>query len=297
MRRLRKTKYITLQMIRHYFQDGVGPASAELAYFLLFSFFPMIMLINSLLARINLSSQASQQILSLLPTSIQDMIHVYLNYLASEPNLSPMIISTVLTLFFLSRAVNSLLRTAKRIYGIKRRANTFPQILMALVLTVGFVCMILGSFILIIIGRTLVSIVEKYIPLPGFMRILTHQGGYFIMAAVVFVFLTLFNRVAPNAPQLKWRQVLPGSLLSLVSWLVLSLAFSFYVDNMARYSILYGSLGAVVVLMLWLYLSGMSIILGVQLNHILWKMRHIHAAWNQYHIEQTEDEKHENSSN
>lgn len=73
----------------------------------------------------------------------------------------------------------------------------------------------------------------------------------------------LFNRVVPNL-HLKFREVWPGALFSLVAWLLVSWAFSFYVDNMASYSVLYGSLAAIIVLMLWLYFVSMILLMGPQ---------------------------------
>ena len=63
--------------------------------------------------------------------------------------------------------------------------------------------------------------------------------------------------------------MLPGALAALVSWLAFSAGFSFYVENIANYSVLYGALGGVVVLLLWLYATGMVFVLGAELNHAL----------------------------
>ena len=92
------------------------------------------------------------------------------------------------------------------------------------------------------------------------------------MIAFIFVFLMLFNRVVPNL-HLKFREVWPGALFSLLAWIFVSWAFSFYVDNLAQYSVLYGSLGTIIVLMLWLYIVSMILLMGPQLNHTLVVMR------------------------
>lgn len=89
-----------------------------------------------------------------------------------------------------------------------------------------------------------------------------------LAVSIIFLFVLLVNRLVPNV-RLSFRQVLPGALLSLGSWVLISVAFSFYVDNVARYSLLYGSLGAIIVLMLWLYLTSITLLLGPVLNDIL----------------------------
>ena len=92
----------------------------------------------------------------------------------------------------------------------------------------------------------------------------------------------LFNRIVPNL-HLGFREVWPGALFSLVAWVLVSWCFSFYVDNMARYSVLYGSLAAIIVLMLWLYIVSMILLMGPQLNHTLVVMR-LYRLENEKHL-------------
>ena len=106
--------------------------------------------------------------------------------------------------------------------------------------------------------------------------------GFWMMICIVFAFLMLFNRIVPNL-HLGFREVWPGALFSLVAWVLVSWCFSFYVDNMARYSVLYGSLAAIIVLMLWLYIVSMILLMGPQLNHTLVVMR-LYRLENEKHL-------------
>jgi membrane protein len=78
--------------------------------------------------------------------------------------------------------------------------------------------------------------------------------------------LSLLYRFAPSRADAKWRWITPGSLLAAGLWLVASLLFSFYVSNFGSYDSTYGSLGAVVVALLWFYISAFAVILGAELN-------------------------------
>lgn len=274
-----RLSYVLRQMFRRYFADGVSQSAAELAYFLLFSLFPLLMFLNSVLARMELSAESLSAVTQVLPHSVQAIIGSYLEYISAQPSISPLIIGICLTLFFLSRAIRSLMRTANRIYRKELRAGGLYQGMLSLLFTAGFLLAIIGSFLIVVIGRTVLRLLGQWIAVPVWLDNLTHSGGYWLALVFIFAFLLLFNRVVPNV-RLAWRDVLPGALFSLVAWFTLSVAFSFYVDNMARYSLLYGSLGAVIVLMLWLYLTGMVMIMGIQLNHIILVMRQYkQAAW------------------
>ena len=125
---------------------------------------------------------------------------------------------------------------------------------------------------LVVAGRALIRLLPRLFPIPQAALDLTHDAGFWVMIVFIFIFLMLFNRIVPNL-NLKFREVWPGALFSLVAWILVSWVFSFYVDNMASYSVLYGSLAAIIVLMLWLYIVSIILLMGPQLNHTLVVMR------------------------
>lgn len=278
----RQTLYIVRQMVRRFFADGISQASAELAYFLLFSFFPLLMFLNSVLAQVNLSSEVLHKMNALLPKSIVEVITNYLSYLGQTAPMRPMIFGILLTLFFLSRAMRSLLRTVNRLYRVQIRAGGLTQMLMALFLTVIFLGAILASLALVVVGRAIAHFAEIYIAISPILSRVSQCSGYLIAITFVLAFLLLFHKIVPNV-NMHWKDALPGTLFSAIGWVLFSAAFSFYVDHLARYSLLYGSLGVMIVLMLWLYLTGMMIIMGAQLNHVIWSMHHVYPQKDAVH--------------
>ena len=137
--------WVLRQFVGRYFSEGVPQAAAELSYFLLFSFCPILMFTTAVLARIDLSEYVIDTVTQFLPESIQTMIHGYIEYLSEQPRLSPLILGTVLTIYFLSRAVRSLMRKVNEIYGVHRRVGTLYQVVMSLVFTCGFLLSIIGT--------------------------------------------------------------------------------------------------------------------------------------------------------
>jgi len=126
--------------------------------------------------------------------------------------------------------------------------------------------------VLAVAGRMLLRLLPQALPIPAPVLEAARGTGFWMMIVIVFAFLMLFNRIVPNL-HLGFREVWPGALFSLVAWVLVSWCFSFYVDNMARYSVLYGSLATVIVLMIWLYLVSIILLMGPQLNHTLVVMR------------------------
>lgn len=264
--------YLIKRMIYRYFGDGIPQAAAELSYFLLFSLFPLLMFLNSVLARLNISFESIAPVLETLPRSLRTLIESYLNYISALPSVSPMVIGIALTLYFLSRAVRSMMRTVNDIYHVELRRGPIMNFMISVGITAGFLVSVVCSFVLVVVGRTILRLLPQFVPIPQAVLDITQHTSFLLMIAIIFLFLMLFNRVVPNL-RMRFREVWPGALFSLVAWLLVSWVFSFYVDNMARYSVLYGSLGAIIVLMLWLYLVSMILLMGPQLNHTLVIMR------------------------
>ena len=264
--------YLIKRMVYRYFSDGIPQAAAELSYFLLFSMFPLLMFVNSMLAQLDLSIEDAAPVLEMLPSSLQQLINGYLLQLSGMPSFSPMLIGIGLTLYFLSRAVRSMMRTVNDIFHVEVSRGMVREVLISLGITAGFLVSVVCSFVLVVAGRMLLRLLPRVLPVPQAALDLTRDAGFWVMIAFIFVFLMLFNRVVPNL-HLKFREVWPGALFSLLAWIFVSWAFSFYVDNLAQYSVLYGSLGTIIVLMLWLYIVSMILLMGPQLNHTLVVMR------------------------
>lgn len=261
-----------LWVLRHlavlYFTENIPQAAAELSYFLLFSFCPILMFITAGFSLLNVSKDEIEMFTRFLPVSVQSIIRSYMTYLAWQPRISPMLIGTVLTLYFLSRAVRSLMYTVNEIYHVRKRKGMVYQVVMSLVFTCGFLLSIIGTLALVVFGRTAFRMVRRWLPVPDVVTNAVESAAMPVAMCIIFLFVLLVNKLLPNI-RLTWRQVLPGAALSFCSWILISVCFSFYVDNIAGYSLLYGSLGAIIVLMLWLYMTCITLLMGPVLNRIL----------------------------
>lgn len=264
--------YVVKRMVYRYFQDKIPQAAAELSYFLLFSMFPLLMFINAALARLDLALDTIQPILNTLPQSLRELIISYLEQLSRAPSMSLLVTSILMTLYFFSRAVRSMMHTVNHIYRVETSRGAVWNFLLSLGITAGFLLLLVCSFILLVAGRMILRILPRFSPFSQSALDIVHDAGFALMMLFIFLFLILFNRAVPHL-KLRFREIWFGALFSLVAWLLVSWVFSFYVDNMARYSVLYGSLATIIVLMLWLYIVSMVLLMGPQLNHILMGMR------------------------
>lgn len=267
-RRFRGPLRILVQLIERYFKDGVSHAAAELAFFLLFSLFPLLMVLNSLLGMANFSEVTILNATRFLPDDVQNIVVSYLGYLGSKNSMQPLLVGSVLTLYFLSRAVRSIIYSMRRIYRTEPRRGPIGTVITSLVLTAGLLLLIAMSILLIVVGQRFLEIVTRWFPTLEAGATRVHYLSYPVAIVIALAFLMVLYSLVPPV-HVRWRDAFPGAGVSLIGWVVLTRCFAYYVDNMGRYSILYGSIGAIIVLMLWLYLTSTTLILGGVLNHIL----------------------------
>ena len=117
------------------------------------------------------------------------------------------------------------------------------------------------SILLIVVGQRFLEIITRWFPMLEAGATRLHYLSYPVAIVIALGFLIVLYSLVPPV-HIRWRDALPGAGVSLVGWVVLTRCFAYYVDNMGRYSILYGSIGAIIVLMLWLYLTSTTLILG-----------------------------------
>ncbi len=256
-----------------FFSDGVGRAGAELAYFFLLSFFPLMIFASLLIGTFHINISSVRELLTgVIPT---DVLNIALNYIAYFTGLEQeglMYIGLGASLWSASRAISSLSIAVNRAYRIENSRNVVLQFLINIGFSAAMLIAIILTIVIIILGRSVLQYVAQFIHI-GTMQINMWHVLRFVPITVLFFCILLFlYSVVPNK-RIAFRQVIPGAVTAAISWLLASIGFSFYVENMARYSLLYGSIGAVMVLMIWLYLTGIILIMGAELNHVLFIAR------------------------
>ncbi len=254
-------------MIRRYFTDHVARSSAELSYYLLFSLFPSLIFLNLIINSFNLSAiDLTERLSMLLPAQVIGLIEDYILYIAGLKANTLLYAGIVLTIYFVSRAVNSLMLSIGGAYRLQHqhKLNFLVSMLVTVVLLVS-IYLLLG---LILLSENLMTLLAGVFSIPMAFVKIWNLLRFIIAPIYLFLITTLFYKIVPNK-WLKFRQAMPGGIFFVVVWSMISYLFSYYVANIANYSVLYDSLGAFLILMLWFYMSGIILIMGGHLNHIL----------------------------
>ncbi|MCZ2824745.1 MULTISPECIES: YihY/virulence factor BrkB family protein [unclassified Modestobacter] len=248
--------------------DNMPIIAGGVAFFAFLSIFPALIATISIYGLVASPEQVTQQIESLsdqLPESAQDILTEQLTDITSNAGgaLTFGLIASVLgALWTASGGVNNMVKAVNIAYDEVETRNFLKLRALSLVLTLGAIVFILITFALIAV----VPVVLDVLPLGGVGTVLAQVLRWVLLLAVVVGSLAVLYRVAPDrdAPKIRWVSL--GSLVVTVIWAVVSVAFSFYVNNFGSYNETYGAIAGVIVLMLWLYLTCYLVLLGAEIN-------------------------------
>lgn len=259
--------------LRRYFYHDVGRQSAALAYYLLFTLFPFLIFLSSLLGLLNLDvSEILGALQPLLPAEVLDVAEAYLEYASRTSSAAMLWFGLIFSIYFPMRAADCLMRAVRRAYHLPRPGNHLVYRFKVLLYTVFLLVAIAATLSLATVSQRMLAFLGKYITLPLVFVELWDLLRFLMLAVVVFGAVGLLYAMAQDSRQ-PGRNVVPGVITSLAAWMALSAAYSFYVENFANYSLIYGTLGTMVVLMIWLYLTATVLIMGAEINDTLVSLR------------------------
>ena len=253
-------------MIRRYYVHDVARDSAALTYYLLFAIFPLLIFVSTLLGVLELDIASITAVLApILPSDVVDIIRTYLEYVAANQSRQLLWFSLVFSIWFPMRSTGCLMHSLRKAFGRSAPENILLGQLRTLLFTIWMIFVIGLTLALVVVGRRALYFLSGFLPLSETFISVWGYLRFIILGLVMAISLGILYQLALGQRR-PLREVLPGVGSSLAAWLLRSMAFSYYVENMARYAQLYGSIATIVVVLLWLYMSGQVLILGAELS-------------------------------
>lgn len=256
--------------------DGTGLA-AQLAYYLILAMFPLILVLFSVMGTFS-SPDLANNLLSyfqqVLPGQVYGLIEQYMSNILSGDSQAPGLLSFGIlgTLWAASGAFSALINALNRAYGVTESRPFWKVKSLAVLMTLALSGVVLAAITLLVFGSQIGSAISSYF---GFSQAFDLTWNVLRwVAALLFLMVTvaLIYYVAPDVGQpLRW--ITPGGVVGVLLWVLASIGFSFYVGNFGSYNETYGSIGAVIVLLLYLYISSLAILFGAELNATLVRIK------------------------
>jgi membrane protein len=252
-------------------KDKIFSHAAELAYYFLLALFPLLLFLTSVIGMVIGSGTGLRHSLfnylgKVLPSSASQLVSDTMFEVSSASGGGKMSFGILAALWAASNGMGAISQSLNAAYHVEESRSWWKQRLIAVSLTIALGVLIISALALVLYGG---KIADGLAGSYGF-------GAVFVVVwkilqwPIVLIFLLLgFALIYYWAPDLRdqdWKWVTPGSTVAVALWLLVSLAFRLYLHFFDSYSKTYGSLGAVIVLMLWFYLTGASILIGGEIN-------------------------------
>jgi membrane protein len=247
--------------------NGLGLA-AQLAYYFFLALFPTLLFLIALagiFATQGLITRVVDMLGGAAPPDVINIVRDQLASLARGDQGGIMTFGVLAALWSSSAAMVALIDSLNRAYDVEDARPWWKQRLTAILLTVGVAVFILASFALVILGPQLAESIAARVGLGSAFEWTWKILQWPIVFALVVTAFGLIYYFAPDVEQ-DWVFLTPGSVLATVLWLAGSLGFRFYVVNFGSYNETYGTIGGIMVLLLWLYISGLCVIIGAEMN-------------------------------
>ncbi|MFD1019782.1 YihY/virulence factor BrkB family protein [Thalassobacillus hwangdonensis] len=249
-------------------KDNVPLLGAAQAYYYLLAIFPMLILIISVLPYLNFETQEVMEFVEqAIPGETADLFKENIVSIVQDPKGGLLTIGILGTLWSASGGINAFIKASNIAYNVDEERSFIKVRLISIALTLGMIVAIVVALVLPVFGDVLIEFLQNTLYLPEQTLILFQVLRWAIGILVMTGVLIALYRYAP-CKHLPIKDILPGALTTAVLWQLISLVFSFYVSNFANYSATYGSLGGIIILMLWFFLTGIILMVGAEVNVI-----------------------------
>ena len=253
-------------------EDNLTLVAAGVAFYAFLAFVPLLtafVLSYGLVAEPASVVSHMQTLTSIMPRDTAGMIGDQLRSMTETKGAKTgfaLILAMGIALYGASKGAGSIMTALNIVFEVEENRNFIKRTLMALAMTAGAVLVLFLAILAVAALNFLETIAPDFGGLLQFML----KAGFFLAAgAAVVLLLAMIYRYGPNRPEAEWKWITPGSAAATIVWLAATAGFGFYVSNFGNYNATYGSLGAVIVFLTWLYLTSYVVLLGAELNAVL----------------------------
>lgn len=274
-RRQMKLKRTIRKTLTNVIEHDIQKSAAALTYNLLFALFPLLIFVSNLLGLLDLNvASITSALLPIMPDDVVYFLESYLNHITDNSSEALFWFSFVFTVWFPMRAVKGLMDDVRLAYGLGKPAKPVFYAIRQFLFTIVFLVIIIVLFLLALLGRRFVAWlgINHVLQIPPILLNLWQYLRFALLAAIMFAVVGMLYAAAQDRKN-RVGTIMPGVVLAMISWLLVSIGFSAYVENFGSYSVIYGTLGTVIVLLVWLYMTSFILILGAEFNASLMEVR------------------------
>lgn len=269
-----KIKQFFVRLYEKAFDEDIFSSAAQVAFYFLFALFPLLLFIVNIFGLVleksdDMRHQLFGYLQQVMPASAFDLVSKTLDEVVAGSSGGKITIGILITLYSASAGIDSLRIALNAVYKLKEERDWWKRKLGSLVLTLAFGVLIFVALGIIFYGSQFVNLILGRLGLPISSPLLLQVLAVAIAVGVLLLTFAMLYYYVPNHKEPRWQWITPGTVVTIILWYLLSKGFSVYLQYFDSYAKTYGSLGAIIILMLWLYLTALVILIGGSMNAIL----------------------------
>ena len=259
---------VVRQAIKDFFADDMMTYAAALAYRILLALFPFVIFLLTLLGALRLSSffdwLLSQARIALPGTAFQ-LVDQVINEIRGQPRGGLLSFSILFALWAASTAVRSIMNALNVAYDVSESRPAWKLYPLSLIYTIGLAVLLMAAAGFMLLGPNAMQWLAGQIGLSQVFAKLWIWLRWPVAILLLLLTVAIIYKVAPNIDQ-PFKFLTPGAAIAVLTWIVASLGFSYYVGNFGNYSATYGSLGGIIVLLFYFFISAAVLLFGAEIN-------------------------------
>lgn len=261
---------VLVRTVKEFLDDEMSTYASALAYQALFSLFPFLLFLIALIGFLHLPDFFSwlrlQSELVLPPQALEQVNPVIDQLQQSKGGL--LSVGIVIALWTASAGVRLMMSAMNAAYDVPEGRPAWKRMPLSIIYTVGLAGMLLVAAALMVLGPQVMEWIAAQVGMQEFIVTLWTVLRWPVIVILLMVAVAVIYYVMPDVKQ-EFRFITPGSVLAVVVWIVASLGFAYYVKTFADYNAMYGSIGAIIVLLLYFYISAAVLLLGAEMNAVI----------------------------
>ena len=256
--------------VKDFVADELPTYASALAFQLFFSLFPFLLFLIALISVLDMQpffDWLRQQAELVLPQAAVELINPAIDQLQSQ-KAGLFSVGILIALWTASAAVRSTMDAMNRAYGVQEGRPTWKRIPLSLLYTVLIAVTLLLVAALMVLGPQVMGWLAQQVGIEQIVVVLWAWLRWPFVVILLMIVVAAVYYVAPDVEQ-EFRFITPGSVLAVVVWIAASVGFGFYVQNFADYNATYGSIGAIIIFLFYLYISSAVLLFGAELNAVI----------------------------
>jgi membrane protein len=257
-------------------KDDVFGHAAQLSYYFVLALFPLLIFLSTLLgyffaSQPGLYFRLIDYLGQVMPQPAFDLMRATFDEITRTAGGGKLTFGLALALWTASSGMEAIIESLNVAYAVSELRPRWKRRLVAIGLTVALGALVATALFLILASGAVARAVGRYSPLLERIGEWSKIAQWGIGLCFLLLALSLIFRFAPNLRRPRWEANLPGAVLALIFWILASAGLRFYLSAFDSFNRAYGSLGAVILLLVWLYVSGAAILIGGELNSVIWQ--------------------------